>query len=83
MKFTAIALAILVPLALAQEPTLAGRAPEIEKRAVVSATVKVDGLRYRTCPKTSCDAPGQYAKGTKIKLSCYTRDGTTTVNGDK
>ncbi|CAN9102466.1 unnamed protein product [Alternaria sp. RS040] len=55
----------------------------IEKRAIVGATVLVDGLRYRTCPKTSCTAPGQYAKGTKIKLSCFTRTDTTTVNGDK
>ena len=82
MKFTTL-LAVLVPLALAQEPTLAGRAPEIEKRAIQSATVMVDGLRYRNCPKRTCDAPGQYPKGTKIKLSCYTRDGTTTENGDK
>ncbi|KAL1595614.1 hypothetical protein SLS59_008252 [Nothophoma quercina] len=63
--------------------TLASPAPDMTKRAAVSATVKVDGLRYRTCPKTSCSAPGQFAKGTKISLSCYTRDNTETVNGDK
>ncbi|KAI4955252.1 hypothetical protein J4E91_001110 [Alternaria rosae] len=84
MKLTAVVLALLSSAALAQEPTIARRAPaEMEKRAIVDATVIVDGLRYRTCPKTSCSAPGQYPKGTKIKLSCYTRDGTTTVNGDK
>jgi hypothetical protein len=85
MKLTAVVLALLSSAALAQEPTIVARAPaaEIEKRAIVDAVVVVDGLRYRTCPKTSCTAVGQYPKGTKIKLSCYTRDGTTTVNGDK
>jgi len=85
MKVTALALAFLTSTAFALDPTVARRDPaaEMEKRAVVGATVLVDGLRYRTCPKTSCTAPGQYAKGTKIKLSCYTRTDTTTVNGDK
>jgi hypothetical protein len=83
MKFTTIALAILAPLALAQEPTLAGRAPDIEKRAIQSTIVMGDGLHYRVEPKRTGGAPGQYAKGTKIKLSCYTRDDTTTANGDK
>lgn len=54
----------------------------IEKRAV-TGTVKVDGLRYRTCPRTSCTAIGQYPKGKKISLKCYTRVNTTPVNGDK
>ena len=74
MKLTTLLL--MAPLALAAPPAT------IEKRAV-SATVIVDGLRYRTCPKTSCSAPGQFAKGTKISLQCYTRDGTETINGDK
>ena len=73
MKLSAVVLALLSSAALAQDPTVARRAPAVmEKRAIVDATVLVDGLRYRTCPKTSCSAPGQYAKGTKIKLSCYT-----------
>ncbi|CAN9127949.1 unnamed protein product [Alternaria alternata] len=85
MKITAPALAFLTSTAFALDPTVAHRDPlvGIEKRAVVGATVLVDGLRYRTCPKTSCTAPGQYAKGTKIKLGCFTRTDTTTVNGDK
>ncbi|KAF2273181.1 uncharacterized protein EI97DRAFT_162993 [Westerdykella ornata] len=86
MKFTTAALAlVLAPLALAQEPTVAplvARDGTLEKRAV-SATVVVDGLRYRTCPKTSCSAPGQFAKGTRISLSCYTRTNTETIEGDK
>jgi len=87
MKFTTtIAFALLGPLALAQDPTVLAPVPRdpsyLEKRAV-SATVVVDGLRYRTCPKTSCSAPGQFAKGTKISLSCYTRTNTETINGDK
>lgn len=55
---------------------------DLEKRAV-SGYVKTDGLRYRTCPRTSCTAVGQYAKGTKLSLVCYTRSNTTPVNGDK
>lgn len=86
MKFSASAILVtlLAPLAVtAQEPTrLARDVSHIEKRAV-GATVMVDGLRYRTCPRTSCSAPGQFAKGTKISLQCYTRTSTTTVNGDK
>jgi hypothetical protein len=54
----------------------------IEKRSV-SAVVKVDGLRSRKCPRTSCTAVGQYKKGTRIRLVCYTRKNTTTVNKDK
>jgi hypothetical protein len=54
----------------------------LEKRAV-TGTVRVDGLRSRTCPRTSCTAVGQYAKGAHISLSCYTRVNTTPVNGDK
>lgn len=77
MKFSALAVFLISPLILASP------APDMEKRAAVSATVKVDGLRYRNCPKTSCSAPGQFAKGTKISLSCYTRDNTETINGDK
>lgn len=84
MKITVPVLAFLTSTAFALDPTVY-RDPlaAIEKRAIVGATVLVDGLRYRTCPKTSCTAPGQYAKGTKIKLSCFTRTDTTTVNGDK
>ncbi|KAL0566922.1 hypothetical protein V5O48_015076 [Marasmius crinis-equi] len=87
MKFTKLFLAALIPaIAMAQERTVyVGPAdPEIrslEKRAI-SGTVLVDGLRYRACPRTSCAAPGQYPKGTKISIVCYTRDDTTVVNGD-
>lgn len=77
MKLTTVVLALFSSVALAAP------AAQMDKRAVVDATVAVDGLRYRTCPKTTCSAPGQYPKGTKIKLSCYTTSGTTEVNGDK
>jgi hypothetical protein len=89
MKFSALAVAALLPaLALTQEaptnhpdvPVVEGR--DLEKRAAVSGKVLVDGLRYRTCPKSSCTAVGQYAKGTKISIKCLTRIGTTVENGD-
>ncbi|PVH81877.1 hypothetical protein DL98DRAFT_514254 [Cadophora sp. DSE1049] len=97
MKFTTIAIAAILPFLAVAAPAPADAEPTVDpvksierdvetsnigKRSV-SATVRVDGLRYRTCPKTSCTAVGQYAKGTKITLVCYTRVGTTTVNGDK
>ncbi|KAF5857228.1 hypothetical protein ETB97_006071 [Aspergillus alliaceus] len=98
MKFSVIALAALLPAtalgaampedaaptvyAEPEVPAIDLGSRDLEKRAV-SGTVVVDGLRYRTCPKTSCNAVGQYSKGTKISLVCYTRSNTTPVNGDK
>jgi len=54
---------------------------ELEKRDI-DGVVKVDGLRYRTCPRTSCTAVGQYSIGTPITMKCYTVENTTVVNGD-
>ncbi|KAA8647806.1 hypothetical protein EYZ11_010344 [Aspergillus tanneri] len=106
MKFSAIALAALLPATAlsaaidAEEPhttvielprtttvelprtIIDVEARDIEKRAV-KGTVVANGLRYRTCPRSSCTAVGQYAKGTRINLVCYTRENTTPVNGDK
>ena len=48
----------------------------------IRATVKVDGLRYRRGPRTSCDAIGQYPIGTKIEIVSYTSENTTVVNDD-
>ncbi|KAF9264521.1 hypothetical protein L218DRAFT_958208 [Marasmius fiardii PR-910] len=87
MKLVTLALAALLPtVVLAQEPTFYSgthvtREPELEKR-VISGTVKVDGLRCRSCPRTSCPAVGQYPIGTHISIVCYTRDNTTPINGD-
>ncbi|RDW58272.1 hypothetical protein BP5796_12202 [Coleophoma crateriformis] len=98
MKFTTVAITIFLPLFVLASPapvpnaaeptlpiTLAPRAPDglLEKRSV-AATVKADGVRHRICPRVSnsCPANGQYAKGTKIRLDCYTRDNTTPVDGD-
>ncbi|KAF8656875.1 hypothetical protein AX16_002421 [Volvariella volvacea WC 439] len=53
----------------------------LEKRAVV-ATVTADALRYRTCPRTSCTAVGQYPRGTRVTVECFTTTNTTPVNGD-
>ncbi|KAL1991493.1 hypothetical protein VTN49DRAFT_4801 [Thermomyces lanuginosus] len=63
------------------EPKFDTGSNTIEKRAS-RAVVVADGLRYRTCPRTSCTAVGQYARGTEVTLRCYTREGTTVVNGD-
>jgi hypothetical protein len=95
MKFSALALAALLPAAVLAEDASAASAasatnhpdfPVLEARDIekrdVSGRVLVDGLRYRTCPRTSCSAVGQYAAGTAIKIKCYTRSGTTVVNGD-
>ncbi|KAJ5090121.1 hypothetical protein N7532_008805 [Penicillium argentinense] len=101
MKFSALAVAALLPIAALAQPLEAAdpqatdhpdfavvdyevpavEARDLEKRAV-SGKVLVDGLRYRTCPRTSCSAVGQYSKGTKISIKCFTRKDTTTVNGD-
>ncbi|KAJ8092659.1 hypothetical protein PM082_006987 [Marasmius tenuissimus] len=87
MKLSTLFTALLpVAAVLAQEPTFYSGTPlledrELDKRAI-TGTVLVDGLRHRTCPRTSCPAPGQYAKGTKISIVCYTRDDTTVVEGD-
>ncbi|PPQ94587.1 hypothetical protein CVT25_011900 [Psilocybe cyanescens] len=97
MKFTfataalALALSAITPALALPEPAPAVPEPTVYNGAVAarslekrtnSGTVVVDGLRYRTCPKTSCTAVGQYAKGTHITIVCYTRDGTTPVDGD-
>lgn len=95
MKLSTVVLAALAPFAVlahpapveeaAAAPTLPSTSEpdnHIQKRDV-DAVVKVDGLRYRKCPRTSCTAVGQYPKGKKIKLKCYTRDNTTPVNGDR
>lgn len=78
------ALALPEPAPAPAEPTVytpAVDARTLEKRTN-SGTVQVDGLRYRRCPRTSCDAVGQYPIGTHITIVCYTRDNTTPVNGD-
>lgn len=96
MKLSTVFVAALVPFAALSLPATAEDAavaaltapssPEpdnkIQKRAL-DAVVRVDGLRYRKCPRTSCTAVGQYPKGKRIKLECYTRDNTTPVNGDR
>lgn len=60
---------------------------DLDKRSikVVTGKVLVDGLHYRPCPLvvSYCAPNGQFAKGTKISMVCFTRTATTTVNGDK
>ncbi|KAF8801968.1 hypothetical protein BYT27DRAFT_7113990 [Phlegmacium glaucopus] len=95
MKFSLVPLIALVltstsvmalpePAPAAAEPTFytppVGRRT-LEKRTI-SGTVEVNGLRHRSCPRTSCTANGQYARGTHIDIVCYTRTDTTVVDGD-
>ncbi|KDR70843.1 hypothetical protein GALMADRAFT_144324 [Galerina marginata CBS 339.88] len=98
MKFSlpilALALASLTPALALPEPAPAapeatvysgpvvGRDIELLEKRNNAGVVQTDGLRYRTCPRTSCAAIGQYAKGTHITIKCYTRDNTTVVKGD-
>jgi hypothetical protein len=53
----------------------------IEKRDVVG-TVDADALKYRRCPRTTCEAVGQYARGTRVTMDCYTTTNTTPVSGN-
>jgi hypothetical protein len=86
MRFTALAVATLLPFAALSAPTaeLGGEdvgSPILEKRAI-TGTVDADALKYRRCPRTSCDAVGQYSRGTRVSMQCFTTASTTTVNGD-
>lgn len=93
MKLTALAVAALMPFVALSAPTagedgialeLDGRdmkADVLEKRAIVG-TVDAAALKYRRCPRTSCDAVGQYSRGTRVTMNCFTTASTTTVNGD-
>ena len=93
MKLTLVPILALVaalPVLALPEPVAAPAAvypgPLVEMRELEkrdnAGVVQVDGLRYRTCPRTSCTAVGQYPKGTYITIKCYTHDNTTVVNGD-
>ena len=76
-----LALVAALPALALPEPVAAPAPVEFEKRDT-ACVVKVDGLRYRTCPRTSCTAVGQYPIGTPITMRCYTVENTTVVNGD-
>jgi len=77
---------VAAPAAELPAPTVYSGPPVAEARELErrdnAGVVQVDGLRYRTCPRTSCTAVGQYAKGTRVTIKCYTRNNTTVVNGD-
>ncbi|KAH8589021.1 hypothetical protein B0O99DRAFT_600255 [Bisporella sp. PMI_857] len=79
MLFSSAFVGLLLPLTV-----LAGPVNLLEDRAPIkSCTVKTTtaGVRYRKCPKTSCDIVGQYAsKGAKVKIACVTTG--TKVNGE-
>jgi hypothetical protein len=84
MKLSPAFLALLLPLVVNASP-VSNPEPvpaELESRDL-HCTITGDGVRYRRCPRTSCDAIGQYAKGTKVTLTCYTDTNTTPVNGDE
>ncbi|KAF2690610.1 hypothetical protein K458DRAFT_411979 [Lentithecium fluviatile CBS 122367] len=90
MKFTPFFLTALLPLltlaAPAAEPDdgtdmTPAAAATLDKRSIVG-TVDADALKYRRCPRTSCEAVGQYSRGTKVTMECYTTTSTTVINGD-
>jgi hypothetical protein len=54
---------------------------ELNARAPVTGTVNADGVRYRRCPYTSCEAVGQYNRGRVINIICRTQG--ESVNGWK
>ncbi|KAH8762225.1 hypothetical protein F5882DRAFT_383932 [Hyaloscypha sp. PMI_1271] len=90
MQFPITAILTLLPLLAmaspAPAPPEATAANTVEERSLekrsATGTVQVNGLRHRSCPRTSCTANGEYFKGDKIKLSCFTRKDTTVVKGD-
>ena len=43
---------------------------ELEARAPVTGTVNGNGVRYRRCERTSCEAVGQYDAGRVITIIC-------------
>lgn len=77
-------LALIVGLpALALPGPLAAPVAEVrdfEKRDVIGV-VTGDGLRYRTCPRITCTAMGQFAEGTQISIKCVTDIDTSVING--
>ena len=79
----------LVPILalVAALPTLAlperAQPSNIQVPPRAGIVTKVDGLRYYTCPRTSCWVIGTYQKGTHIGIKCYTRHNTSSVNGDQ
>lgn len=64
-------LAALIPLLALPATILAAPSPDtaLAERASDYCTVTTDGVRYRTCAKTSCAAVGQCNKGTKLHLA--------------
>jgi hypothetical protein len=52
---------------------------DLHARAPVTGTVNTDGVRYRRCERTSCEAVGQYNNGQSITINCRVRG--ETVNG--
>lgn len=91
MRFTTIALALLASTIAAAPAAEAGSTGEygledtqgVAASKAVKAKVRADGLRFRTCAKTSCKALGQFAKHTEVNLACFKTEDTTTVKGDK
>ncbi|XTI91403.1 hypothetical protein V2W45_1194988, partial [Cenococcum geophilum] len=55
---------------------------ELESRNL-HYTITSNSVRYRRCPRTSCDAIRQYIKGTKVTLKYYTNTNTTPINGNR
>jgi len=76
-----LALVAALPVLALPEPVAAPAPVEFEKRDT-ACVVKVGGLRYRRCPRTSCTAVG-HPIHTHITAKCYTETNTTPVGGDR
>lgn len=90
MKLTAALVTLLLPLTVYANPISspdarpAAEPAALEARDLSCRITTGDGVRYRRCPSTtdpSCDAVGQYAKGTVVKFTCYNDHGSS-VHGD-
>ncbi|KAF3481547.1 uncharacterized protein GIQ15_04306 [Arthroderma uncinatum] len=98
MKFTAFAVAALLPFMALSAPAPADDAPGkyvvtrgdeapttqpgTIEKRSLTGIITASALLCRTCPRTSCTAVRQYSKGARVTLRCLTAKDTTTVSGN-
>ena len=93
MRFTPLVLATFLPIAALATPVpvewdgtdiTPATEDALVKRANIVGTVDADELKYRRCPRVidACEAVGEYPRGHRITMVCFTTSATTTVHGD-